>query len=79
MPTTIETLERTDFVDRRDPSLAASPAVRERRQFGGSHPGLSPEAQELASAIDDYKVRHRRRFIDYEEILGVVKSLGYRR
>ena len=33
--------------------------------------------QELALAIDRYKLAHRRRFITYEEMLSVVKSLGY--
>ena len=79
MSTSVETPELTDFVERRNPLGANGPTVRERRQFGGSHPGLSADAQELASAIDDYKLRHRRRFIDYEEILAVVKSLGYHR
>ena len=49
----------------------------ERRQFANSHEDLSPEARELANAIDQYKIRHRRRFITYEEMLTVVKSLGY--
>ena len=79
MSTTVEIPEQTDFVERRSPHGDNAATVRERRQFGGSHPGLSAEAQELASAIDDYKLRHRRRFIDYEEILAVVKSLGYHR
>ena len=34
---------------------------------------------ELAQAIDQYKLRHRRRFITFEEMLAVVKSLGYHR
>lgn len=79
MSTSLETPDQTDFVERRNPHGGSTATVRERRQFGGSHPGLSAEAQELASAIDDYKLRHRRRFIDYEEILAVVKSLGYHR
>jgi hypothetical protein len=79
MSSTLEAAELTDFVDRRNPHGGSHPAVRERRQFGGSHPGLSPEAEELALAIDDYKLRHRRRFIDYEEILAVLKGLGYHR
>lgn len=66
------------FVDRRNYDAAvAAPEGRERRQFSNSHDGLSPEAKELAVAIDEYKVRHRRRFITYEEMLSVVKSLGY--
>ncbi|QDV74840.1 hypothetical protein [Botrimarina mediterranea] len=65
------------FVDRRREKQDG--VVRERRQFTNSHDGLSDEAGELARAIDSYKARHRRRFINYEEMLSVVKSLGYSR
>jgi hypothetical protein len=65
------------FVDRRNYGAGADSPVGERRQFTNSHDGLSPEARELALAIDHYKLAHRRRFITYEEMLGVVKSLGY--
>ena len=65
------------FVDRRQPVGLASPPVVERRQFANSHDDLSPPARELAVAIDEYKLRHRRRFITYEELLGVVQELGY--
>jgi hypothetical protein len=66
------------FVDRRNyDAVVDTPEGRERRQFSNSHDGLSPEARELAMAIDEYKVRHRRRFITYEEMLAVVKNLGY--
>jgi hypothetical protein len=69
----------TPFVDRRnDPGFGTMPN-QERRQFANSHNELSPDAAELAQAIDAYKVRHRRRFITFEEMLGVVKSLGYSR
>lgn len=70
--------DASGFVDRRAPEGAAD-VVRERRQFTNSHDGLSPEAADLARAIDSYKARHRRRFINYEEMLAVVKSLGYER
>ena len=66
-----------EFVERRSPS-ADSPS-RERRQFTNSHAELSPDACELATAIDEYKLHHRRRFITYEEMLTVIESLGYRR
>ncbi|MEO0529896.1 MAG: hypothetical protein AAF266_04880 [Planctomycetota bacterium] len=66
------------FVDRRA-ETGDSAVVRERRQFTNSHDGLSDEAAELARAIDSYKARHRRRFINYEEMLAVVKGLGYTR
>ena len=68
------------FVDRRNyDAVPVAPCGQERRQFSNSHDGLSPEARDLAEAIDNYKVRHRRRFITYEEMLSVVKELGYHR
>ena len=67
------------FVDRRNYSVQAGTPQRERRQFTNSHDELSPEARELAQAIDSYKLMHRRRFITYEEMLAVMKSLGYSR
>jgi len=76
MSQTLET-SCSSFVDRRFPVGVAMPAAVERRQFANSHDELSPEARELAVAIDGYKFRHRRRFITYEEMLGVIKSLGY--
>lgn len=67
------------FVDRRNSEAPLGSPGRERRQFADSYDGLSSDAKELGSAIDSYKLAHRRRFITYEEMLGVVKSLGYRR
>jgi hypothetical protein len=69
--------EPAPFVDRRSGSPAGEGQPRERRQFANSHDELSPAAQELARAIDGYKLMHRRRFITYEEMLSVVESLGY--
>jgi hypothetical protein len=66
------------FVDRRQSAGGNAPSG-ERRQFANSHEGLSPEARELALAIDQYKLAHRRRFITFEEMLFVVKSLGYQK
>jgi hypothetical protein len=51
----------------------------ERRQFKDSHNSLRPEVKELAEAVDHYKMIHRRRFITYEELFGVIESLGYRK
>jgi hypothetical protein len=65
------------FVDRRRYEGGQPSPVVERRQFANSHDELSPDARELALAIDGYKIRHRRRFITFEEMLAVVKSLGY--
>jgi len=67
------------FIDRRNYSAQAGAPQRERRQFTNSYEDLSPEARLLAQAIDTYKLVHRRRFITYEEMLAVVKSLGYKR
>jgi hypothetical protein len=67
------------FVDRRNPAVVEDMPICERRQFSNSHEELSPEAAELARAIDQYKLYHRRRFITFEEMLGVIKSLGYSR
>jgi hypothetical protein len=68
------------FIDRRNYSVQpGGQPLRERRQFTNSHEELSPEARDLAQAIDSYKLMHRRRFITYEEMLAVMKSLGYKR
>lgn len=67
------------FVDRRQSEPAPGKGSYERRQFADGHQDLTDEARELGEAIDQYKFRHRRRFISYEEILSVVKSLGYER
>ena len=67
------------FVDRRSPALVGEQLSFERRQFANSYEELSPDAAELARAIDGYKVQHRRRFITFEEMLAVMKSLGYSR
>ena len=61
------------------PSQPGGEPIFERRQFANSYDELSPEAAELARAIDGYKVQHRRRFITFEEMLAVIKSLGYKR
>jgi hypothetical protein len=65
------------FVDRRGPISADGEPLFERRQFANSYEELSPDAADLARAIDGYKVQHRRRFVTFEEMLSVIKSLGY--
>ncbi len=65
------------FVDRRTHEPGVGRPLQERRQFANSYEDLSPEARELATSIDEYKLMHRRRFITYEEMLAVIKSLGY--
>lgn len=68
-----------NFQDRRNYNAQSGAPATERRQFTNSYEELSPEARELAQAIDAYKLMHRRRFITYEEMLGVVVGLGYAR
>ncbi len=77
---------RSFWIRRCPPSSIAAATIRcigkptrERRQFTNSHDELSQPARELAQAIDGYKLRHRRRFITFEEMLSVIQSLGYRK
>ena len=71
------TISTESFVDRRGPLQIGGEPLFERRQFANSYDELSPDAAELARAIDGYKVQHRRRFVTFEEMLSVIKSLGY--
>ena len=64
------------FVDRRQQLGTGDRG--ERRQFGNSYNKLSPEGQQLAEAIDAYKVDHHRRYITTDELLGVLGKLGYK-
>jgi hypothetical protein len=64
-----------NFEDRR--SEHSTSTGTERRQFTNSHASLSPDARELAEAIDRYKVNNRRRYITFEEMLHVITQLGY--
>ncbi|HEX7378719.1 MAG TPA: hypothetical protein VF278_16480 [Pirellulales bacterium] len=77
MPQLLELPPEQQFVERRNRDQPLGAPGRERRQFADSYDDLSPAAQELALAIDSYKLTHRRRFITYEEMLSVVMSLGY--
>jgi hypothetical protein len=71
------TIATESFVDRRGPVHGGGEPLFERRQFANSYDELTPDAAELARAIDGYKVQHRRRFVTFEEMLSVIKSLGY--
>lgn len=64
------------FVERRSAATAGQQQA-ERRQFGSSHSRLSPAGRELAVAIDEYKVRHHRRYLTCDEMLSVMTALGY--
>lgn len=69
--------DTSGFVDRRDPNRQRKSTGLERRQFSDGHNNLSLEAAELGRAVDQYKLENHRRFVTYEELLGVIKSLGY--
>jgi hypothetical protein len=64
------------FVDRRQGSATWAPGA-ERRQFGNAYDSKRPEVNELAVAVDQYKLRHRRRFVTFEELYDVITTLGY--
>ncbi|MGD9855457.1 MAG: hypothetical protein AB7U20_10970 [Planctomycetaceae bacterium] len=70
--------QQTGFLNRRS-SQADSPPGVERRQFSTTHQSSRPEVNELAQAVDQYKLRHRRRFITFDELYDVMASLGYHR
>ncbi len=63
------------FPDRRQQTSPVG--AGERRQFGNSYFNLSPPARELAESIDRYKMEHRRRYITTDELLIVLRELGY--
>ena len=75
MQTVTEQQNSQPFVDRRA-QAAPRDGSPERRQFSASTAG-SPEVAELSEAVDQYKLRHRRRFITFEELHNVITSLGY--
>lgn len=66
------------FADRRQSSTSRREGG-ERRQFVDSRQSFRPEVIELAEAVDQYKLRHRRRFITFEELYDVIAELGYRK
>jgi hypothetical protein len=70
-------LDASTFVDRRSGGRNKSAPGLERRQFSDSYDDLTPDAAELGQAIDQYKLINRRRYISYEEMISIVKSLGY--
>ncbi|QDT44189.1 hypothetical protein Pan241w_42970 [Gimesia alba] len=66
------------FEDRRQNRDNNRPeGIGERRQFSNSYNSENEDVNELAQAIDQYKLRHRRRFITFEELHSVVTGLGY--
>lgn len=72
-----QNLDAGAFVDRRSERGSNSESGKERRQFSDSLDSLSAEAAELGKAIDQYKLANRRRYVNYEEMLSIIKGLGY--
>ncbi|MAT15540.1 MAG: hypothetical protein CMJ46_09765 [Planctomyces sp.] len=69
--------QKNEFVDRRQQEADSRRPSVERRQFQDTRSYANRDVQELAEAVDQYKMRHRRRFITFEELYEVVMSLGY--
>ena len=67
----------TVFVDRRQSDYDTRHDGTERRQFSNSHQSCRSDVIELAEAIDQYKLVHRRRFITFDELYDVLTGLGY--
>ena len=65
------------FIDRRQNFAGERTGDLERRQFSNDYSLERPEVAELAEAVDQYKLRHRRRFITFAELYDVMASLGY--
>lgn len=66
-----------EFVDRRNSENKSKFDGQEQRQFTNSYSSMKPDVAELAHAVDQYKMLHRRRFVTYEELFEVMSSLGY--
>lgn len=77
MQTMLEQQDSRSFVDRRAGSDGSRDAGPERRQFSASASVTRPEVAELSEAVDQYKLRHRRRFVTFEELFDVMAQLGY--
>jgi len=71
-------VEGQKFHDRRRSNRGGCDG-REQRQFRDGNRSKRPEVAELADAVDDYKMKHRRRFITFEELYDVITGLGYHR
>ncbi|MCX7411387.1 MAG: hypothetical protein NTZ32_25195 [Planctomycetales bacterium] len=77
MQTMLEQQNSRTFVDRRAVADGGRDGGPERRQFTASASLTRPEVAELSEAVDQYKLRHRRRFITFEELFDVMAELGY--
>ena len=69
-------VETPAFADRRSADRPVAAGI-ERRQFRDGDRSSRPEVAEFADAIDEYKIKNRRRFITFDEVYDVFVSLGY--
>ena len=76
METVVQQQNSAPFVERRA-GRTTGKAAPERRQFSASVSNVNPAIAELSEAVDQYKLRHRRRFITFEELYNVMTGLGY--
>ena len=76
MQTVSEQQNSQSFVDRRGQGSPRD-GVPERRQFTASITSGNPAVAEIAEAVDQYKLRHHRRFITFDELFNVIAGLGY--
>lgn len=76
METAVEQQNPRPFVERRLAG-AGREGGPERRQFTASLSSANPNVAELSAAVDQYKLRHHRRFITFEELYNVIVELGY--
>lgn len=76
METAVEQQNPRPFVERRSTGVGREGGP-ERRQFTASLSSANPEVAELSAAVDQYKLRHHRRFITFEELYNVIVGLGY--
>lgn len=61
------------------PAPQAASVPSELQQPQAEETGLPADVLEFASAIDEYKRKNQRLFPTWGEVLGVLKSLGYRK
>ncbi len=54
------------------------PRTESENRFGTCYDGLSPEIRRFAEAFERYRDEHHRQMLSYNEIMFVIKSLGYR-
>lgn len=65
------------FEERRQGNRHSSSPGFERRQFQDGKRSDRSEVSEFATAVDEYKIANRRRFITFDELYDVFTSLGY--